>query len=240
MVFLIVSFPILDLSSPIMLLRICTSTLASCIGLASLRDMNPTVSSHNALILRHLNAIVFDERVKAMVFPNHLAFGTETDVVLVHAHFGSQDATSFRRPETWTPSERASAYVRLLDENLALVRSISHDAHPVINSPDTHNTFQPGDLVLFQRLAPHERLPSKLDPRYSGPFAVVSHSKNDVQCRHLVDGCISRFHVSRLKLFHGSEDQAYRLAQIDHDQFEIFSLTAYAGDPFLRSSMDFS
>eukprot|EP01040_Poterioochromonas_malhamensis_P013720 gene13720-15123_t len=47
---------------------------------------------------------------------------------------------------------------------------------------------------------------------------------------HTVDGPLPAINDS---------DQAYRLAQIDHDQFEIFSISAYAGDPSLRSSMDF-
>ena len=47
---------------------------------------------------------------------------------------------------------------------------------------------------------------------YTGPFEVI---------RHLVMGNIKVLHVTRLKLFVGSREEAYKAALLDADQFVI-------------------
>ena len=76
-------------------------------------------------------------------------------------------------------------------------------------------------------------------PDFSGPFEVVEQSKNDVQCRNLVYGNIKPLHVSRLKPFIGTRDEAYELAKKDTDQYEVDTILAYRGDPETRTTMEF-
>jgi hypothetical protein len=86
---------------------------------------------------------------------------------------------------------------------------------------------------------PNSPLPSKLSPRYLGPFEVIQQKKNDVECRNLIQGNISIFHVERLKIFHGTREEAVELAKIDNDQFEIDIFLAYRGDPLTRTTVSF-
>ncbi len=80
------------------------------------------------------------------------------------------------------------------------------------------NVFQPGDFVLHHLPEPR----SKLTPRYAGPYEVISYSKNDVTCRHLVQ-----------------QEEASRAALLDFNQFVISKFVAYRGDPLTRTSMEF-
>ena len=100
------------------------------------------------------------------------------------------------------------------------------------------NCFQKGDLVLFQR-SPDAPLPTKLSSPYTGPYEVIQQYKNDVECRHLVMGNVKVLHVTRLKLFLGTRDEAYKVALLDADQFVIQQIHYWRGDPAKRSEMFF-
>jgi hypothetical protein len=92
---------------------------------------------------------------------------------------------------------------------------------------------------------PDQFLPNKLHPKFKGPYEVVSQHKNDVECRSLIYDSITKFHVSRLKLFHGEcsaeelRERAFKLAQIDNDQYILTTIHAYQGDIERRSTMFF-
>ena len=49
---------------------------------------------------------------------------------------------------------------------------------------------------------------------------MIHQYKNDVECRHLVMGNVTRLHVTRLKLFVGTRDEAYKVAQLDADKLD--------------------
>ena len=98
--------------------------------------------------------------------------------------------------------------------------------------------YQSNDYVLHLYSTTND-LPSKLSPKYSGPFVVLSQSGNDVTCKNLITDSINIFHVSRLKLFVGSSTQAYSSALRDNNQYTIQSILAYRGNPLIRTSMSF-
>ena len=75
--------------------------------------------------------------------------------------------------------------------------------------------------------------------RFCGPYEVIQQTKNDVECRHLTQGSVSTFHITRLKPFFGSREEALRLAQLDYDQYVVTSITAYRGQPETRTTMSF-
>ena len=102
---------------------------------------------------------------------------------------------------------------------------------------DRQNCYQRGDLVLCQR-NPDVPLPTKLTSPYSGPYEVIQRVKNNVECM-LFMGNIKVLHVTRLKLFVGDQEEAYKIALLDADQFVIRRICYWCGNPDKRSEMFF-
>ena len=170
---------------------------------------------------------------------------SETGLIPFQATFGTEDLKFVQLPEALNPKDRVHAFVQQLDNNLKTLRAASKKFQDELvlertsKTPiETQNVFHPGDFVLFERNKDVPR-PNKLSPDFMGPFEVVSQSKNDVQCRNLVYGNIRPFHVTRIKPFIGSREEAYELAKKDTDQFEVDSIQAYRGDPDTRTTMEF-
>lgn len=213
------------------------------------------VEGTNKSILRHLTALVADERIldrwsDPTVLPLiqyllNSQVSHETGLTPFHAHFGTEDSTYMRLPATRSPAEEAHEFVRLLDEDLRSLWDTSKKYQSGLIEkrggnidPQKQNRYQQGDLVLFA-LDTSKPLPSKLTMRFSGPFEVISHEKNDVQCRHLCMKTVHTFHVERLKPFFGSRAEAERVALLDHDQYEVQEILYYRGDPLVRTTMEF-
>ena len=213
------------------------------------------VERTNKEILRHLKALVMDERVKskwsdptvlpAVFYILNSSVSSETGVIPFHAHFGNPKATYFKIPDALGDIEKTHEYVRLLQVNLRLLTDLSKQYQDELvkertknSSSETQNHYSAGDFVLFQ-LNPSDPLPNKLHPKYLGPFEVINQHKNDVECRNLIYGTVGTYHVERLKLFAGTREQAFKLAQIDTDQYVITQFLAYRGDPDTRTTMEF-
>ena len=215
------------------------------------------VEGSNKQILRHLRALVLEEHIaKQWSKPSVLSLvffilnshiSSETGISPFHAHFGTEAAIYFEPPAALTSDEQQHVFVRNLDANLRHLQNITQEFQNKLvlertkdNPIDAHhNTYQPGDLVLF-RESDERPLPTKLSPRYKGPYEVLQQVKNDVECRHLGNGRVyPPFFVERLKRFYGSRDEAIRIARTDYGQFVISRILAYRGNPKKRTTVDF-
>jgi hypothetical protein len=141
--------------------------------------------------------------------------------------------------------QEASEFLEALNGNLEALREASlkfqqdlldttMDKQPV---PQLQNKYQPGDYILYERPAAMHN--DKLLPKYKGPYLVLSHEKNDVTVRDFIHGNIETFPVDKLKVFHGTEQEARQAAMLDNDQYELEVILAYRGDPEKRTSMEF-
>lgn len=213
------------------------------------------VEGSNKSILRHLTALVADERVAdrwshpsvllLVQYMLNAQVSNETGLSPFHAHFGTEDSTYLRLPEASGSADNAQAFVKLLDEDLRALWTASRTYQQSLiekrgGTTDTalQNQYQPGDLVLFQR-STGAPLQSKLTMRFAGPYEVISQQKNDVQCRHLCVKTVHTFHVDRLKLFTGGRERAEKVALLDHDQYQIDRILFYRGNPMIRTTMEF-
>ena len=213
------------------------------------------VEGTNKQLLRHLKTLVHDERVAnrwsnptvlcLVVFSINDAINSETGVRPFDAKFGSMDGPYLQLPDKALPKDITNEWVQSLDKDLKLIRSISSQFQAkliaerlAITPEDRQNVFQPGDLVLFQ-LNPDNHLPTKLSSPFLGPYRVLQQQTNNVECKHLVMGNIRWIHVTRLKLFHGSKEEGYKVALLDADQHVIRRILLWRGNPLKRTSMSF-
>jgi hypothetical protein len=211
------------------------------------------VEGSNKQILRHLKALVFDERVLTnwvsllplVQLAMNSVENSETGVIPFEATFGSQDFIKSHLSVGEDGPALTHEYLKWLSKSLKMVFEVSKKHQQALIQDRTketpaedQNMFQPGDLVLWQQ-DPNEPLPTKLSPKFVGPYLVSSQEKNDVECRHVILGVVKKFHVTRLKIFHGTLEEAKKVAVLDHDQYVVRRIIAYTGDPNIRTSMHF-
>ena len=209
--------------------------------------------------LRHLRALVLDERLydswsddRVLPLINlHLAsYPTEETggYTPLQLKYGTLDAKHFILPNDLIlePGVRATALIKALDENLRIIRTISHDLQQQLAAERSAkdksiSQYEPGDLVLFNpREQPTDHLETKLHPNWLGPFEVVRQVKNDVTAKHIVLNTEATMHVERLKPFYGTYEQALSIARHDQHQFKVLTFNYYTGNPFVRTSMTFN
>lgn len=211
------------------------------------------VEGANKQILRHIKALICDERIRDrwsspsiigwVSFIMNKFDDSESGLSPYSLVFGSDSARNLRFPASVLDNKSAPEFLRQLDKDLEVLLSISQEYQQKLISQrvDTtvkQNLYQPGDLV-FWRYPDDKQLPSKLENRYFGPYEVISHSKNDVQCRHLSKGNIKTFYVGDLKRYVGSRERAKEIAELDADQYLIEAIYAHRGEPHMRTSMEF-
>jgi hypothetical protein len=162
--------------------------------------------------------------------------------------FGTEDAKYFKLPDELSPSSISNEWLRSLNDNLKAIREVNVRfqqelvQHKLKDNPEPGkmNSYQPGDLVLYDVLYdPCRRRPEKLDSRYRGPFEVIQQIKDEIECRHVCLGHIARLLIERLKLFVGSREEAFKLAMEDADQYLVNRILAWRGDPNTRSTLEF-
>lgn len=213
------------------------------------------VEASNREILRHLKALVYDERMisqwsKPTVLPiiKHMINGhvsSETGYSPMTLRFGDKDSLYMKLPPDGSLPDKAGVFLDSLNRNLETLRSISKDYQQTlldekglrIIPAEQQNMYQEGDFVLFSK--DNTMHSDKLLPKFKGPYRVLSQRKNDVECKDLIHGNIQFFHVNRLKIFHGTEQDARDAAQLDNDQYELDRILAYRGDPEQRTTMEF-
>jgi hypothetical protein len=162
----------------------------------------------------------------------------------MEATFGSDADTYLRLPADLPDLSRVNEYVRLLNDNLSHIRSVSKQFQDALVKERTApndagvNEYVPGDFVLFMDDASVSR-ETKLSPRFKGPYLVILQRKNDVECKHLVQLTVHTFHVEKLKRFIGTQQEASDAALADQRQYLIDRIIAYAGDPMKRKTMQF-
>jgi hypothetical protein len=210
-----------------------------------------------AQYLRHLKALVADERIidrwsEDTVLPliNFAICSHPTSETGGYTPFqmkyGTQDAEYFRLPETLEPGKISGEILTRLNEDIRIIREKSKLLQDEIvlerkKKDNASQTYEPGDFVLFNpREKPSDFLTSKLSPTWLGPYEVVSQLKNDVTMRHLCMKTVHVQHLTRLKPFFGSKEEAMKIAMLDYNQFDITSINYFTGNPFVRTSMMFN
>lgn len=211
------------------------------------------VEGANKQVLRHIKALICDERIRDrwsspsvigwVSFIMNKFDDSESGLSPYSLVFGSDVARNLRFPAGSLDAKTAPQFLKQLDKDLETLLEISREYQQKLIaqrvSPTVkQNLYQPGDLVLW-RYPDDKPLPSKLEYRYFGPYEVLSHSKNEVECRHLSKGNIKTFYVGELKRYAGTRERAKEIAELDADQYLIEGIFAHRGEPHMRTSMEF-
>lgn len=214
------------------------------------------VEGSNKQVLRHLRAICMDEDCKdkwsspsilpivQLIMNEHIH--SETGVSPMVAQFGDADAIYSQIPAGADCTAATHAYVRLLRDNLAMVRRISakyqsevKEKREALSPPGAANYYKKDEYVLFHSDLVGRR--DKLSPRSLGPYKVLSHdpSSNWVEVRDLVYDDIKWFDRKDLILYVDSDEGALKRARQDASQYEVDKLLAHRGNPETRQTMEF-
>jgi len=220
----------------------------------SLTDVHESngIEPVNKSILRHLRALLTTERVKdrwseapitnrinyTINIPHNSELSHNSDDFSPFTlTFGSIDKSSFTERDF--NQSFLTKYMEDLNADFKAIHETSKNWQQSIVSKrlasSVVDSVSPGDLVMRKADTPFRR--SKLTYRFSGPFVVISQYKNDISVQHLCSKAYTTVHISTLKRFFGTDQQAMELAVLDNDEFWLKAIDGWLGTPTNQRSI---
>lgn len=217
---------------------------------------NGLVERANAEVLRHLRAIVMTRRLNAR-WSDQLPLVQRIINATPHAAIGTTparvlygDAVNLDRrllrddpaPADDGQAVAVEAYVQRLNAaQRDIVAASDRYQQQVVDrrlaGQRDRLPFGEGDYVLASYPA---RPPSKLAPKWRGPFLLVEINGSTGVCQDLGSLRLVRFHLSRLRKYDASmTDDPVALAAVDTDEYVVEAIIDHRGNPNRRSTLEF-
>jgi transposase InsO family protein len=213
-------------------------------SLAYRPQSNSIVERANGEILRHLRALVFDSRTpnswsSMLPFIQRIVNSTphaSTQIAPAQIVYGNRISLNRGLLTSFVPTSDSSSVQDhiahlVAEQNDLIERSkafvLRHREEVEAQSRLVHIPFNVGDLVLVRY---PQRPPSKLGPKWRGPYRILSReSHSTFKLQHVSN--LKEFvqHSSMLKSFDSTRSDPVAVAAVDDDEFEVESIIAHRG-----------
>ena len=212
------------------------------------------VERENGEAMRHLKALVFDSGLRSSWSKRlplvqrilnsmpHAATGVTPTSLLFGGAVDSNRDLAFAVPAGADIQDFHGYLQDLVADRQKLVELAVANQDQVVadylaKSPENPTTFPVGSLVLVSY---PERPPTKLHPRWQGPFEVDRVDGNRYSCKELRTGSVKVFDVTRLKQYvvDPSRDNL-AVSAVDAEEYVVDKIVAHRGPPKRKSRMTF-
>ena len=224
------------------------------VSMVDVHTSNGVENSGVKPIIRHLQALTSDFRIKdrwsepkylqycVMIINN--SFNAEINDVPFRLMWGDHNklASDYLQP---LDKDTNNKYIKDLWELQRIANEASieyqkklHDKRVAATPLHLANQYQPGDYVLRLREIPINN--NKLQRlKYRGPYKVLKQEGNRVSVIHCSNNKEDVFPVEKLVIFDNSRNEAFKVAQLDEDEYLVVDIVGYKGVPMKRSTMSF-
>ena len=226
------------------------------VSMVDVHTSNGVENSGCKPIIRHLQALTSDFRIKDRwsepkcfqwcLFMINSSMNSEINNIPFALHYGDYDKLAEKYPDVYpSDKETRSAYIKDLWQLQRIATDASrkyqqglHDRRVAVTPVLLANQYQPGDYVLRLREIPINN--NKLQRlKYRGPYKVLKQEGNRVYVSHCSNNKEDVFPVEKLVIFDNSRDEAFKVAQLDDDEFLVLAIVGYKGNPLSRQSTEF-
>jgi len=229
--------------------------------LAYSKQENAIVERENKEVMRHLNAILFDKRVRDKWGEYDLPMVQRIINAATHSSIGVSPAQLLfggalnldrgillpfppreEHPNQEIPlSTRADQMLSRQQELLRVAyehQRQKDERHLESSDPANVTEFPINSYVLMSHI---NRPPDKFTTPHAGPLQVVARSGSKYTVRNLITDARTDVHISRLKpfLFDPTKTDPRDVALLDAGEFEIDKILDHDGDPSRKLEMQF-
>jgi transposase InsO family protein len=227
------------------------------ISTAYSKEENAIVERTNKEVMRHLRAIVYDDRIyskwsthqlplvmrilnsqektRTGASPAELLFGNSVDLGRYIIHLPSTAPNPDR--------DLNEHMVLMLDRQRELISVAQEtqrefDTHHMVEADPEFTDYPIHSYVLWDHPADNR---SKIHLRYQGPFQVVERNQDAYKIQDLVSGKVFETHVTNLRPFNrdSARIQPEEVAQRNSQEFVIEQILEHQGNVSRRTSLQF-
>lgn len=220
------------------------------------KEENAIVERANKEVLRHLKAVIFDERIYRKWSTNQLPLiqrilnseeKKRTGVSPAEILFGNAINLSrhllFQPVLTETEVDLPDYLQHMLERQSAIIKVAQEtqrefDSHHMSRNDPDLSDFPVNSYVLFENPAGGR---NKLQTKLQGPYQVVARRDNEIIIKDLLSHKEVRTHISNIRDFNFDAERTdpVEIAMHSQQEFVIDSILEHTGDRYRRTSLNF-